>query len=603
MSPSLSRPLLVDPVRPDEILSLAKLALQPAFQPIAEAATGLVFGYESLMRGHDRLGFHSPHDLLDRAEAEGQLLPLEQMVASRALAIFADLTDFSTRTLFLNVDSRMAGDLVIFAQRLSASLAAALIPASAICFEMSERFDHFAGGADLAADFRRLNSMGFKLAIDDFGVGFNGMKLLCDLPVDYIKIDRYFVSEIERNARKRHVLRQLVNASHRLGTRVIAEGVENEAEFLICRDLGCDLVQGYYVARPTSDPMSLQTSYPHLEQAGRRRVANGTLDSVLIRQQVEAVPTVLENEGLDAVFDFFRQSPERSFVPVTNANGEPRGILHEHYLKEMIYHPFGRDLLQNKLYRRTVRDFVMPAPIADLDMPTEEILRAFADMDGSDCVILTENMRYVGILSASALLRILHEKQLKHAQEENPLTGLPGNRAIRDYIQTLVQDGDEERFVCYCDFDNFKPYNDAYGFQKGDLAITLFAALMRRHFIGEGTFIAHVGGDDFFVGVRGMRRADLEVTLTRLLADFTGDVRQLYGSQDLANGGIQGTARDGSPARFPLMRCSIAVLMLPRGQVFSHAQPISMRIAKAKKHAKSSVTGLVFDTVDGGIVA
>ena len=601
MRNTVNRQGMVDPVRPDEILSLAKLAVQPAFQPIAEVATGLVFGYESLIRGHDRLGFSSPHDLLDRAQAEGQLLALEQMVARRALAIFADLPDFSTRTLFLNVDGRVAGDIVTYAQRLSASLEAAAIPASAICFELSERFDHFAGTADLAGTIRTLKAIGFKLAIDDFGVGFNGMKLLCDLAVDYIKIDRHFISGIDTNPRKRHVLRQLVSSSHVLGTRVIAEGVETETEFVICRDLGCDLVQGYYVARPTSDAMSLQSAYGHLEQAGRRRIANGSLDAVLIRQQVEIVPVVCENEGLDAVFDFFRQSPQRSFVPVTDTSGEPRGVLHEHHLKEMIYHPFGRDLLQNKLYRRTVLDFVTPAPIADLDMPTEEILRAFADMEGSDCVILTENARYAGILSASALLRILHEKQLKHAQEENPLTGLPGNRAIRDYIQTLVQDGDEERFVCYCDFDNFKPYNDAYGFQKGDLAITLFAALMRRHFIGEGTFLAHVGGDDFFIGVRGMDRAVIEGNLARLLADFSADVRQLYSPGDLEAGAIRGVSRDGRSTAFPLMRCSIAVLMLPRGQVFSHAMPISMRIAEAKKSAKASADGLVFDLVGGGI--
>jgi diguanylate cyclase (GGDEF)-like protein len=89
------------------------------------------------------------------------------------------------------------------------------------------------------------------------------------------------------------------------------------------------------------------------------------------------------------------------------------------------------------------------------------------------------------------------------------LTGLPGNRAIRDYVQGAVLDADEARTFCYCDFDSFKPFNDHYGFQKGDLAISLFAALMRRHFIGEEKFLGHVGGDDFFIGVSGWTRDEV----------------------------------------------------------------------------------------------
>lgn len=69
------------------------------------------------------------------------------------------------------------------------------------------------------------------------------------------------------------------------------------------------------------------------------------------------------------------------------------------------------------------------------------------------------------------------------AQDQNPLTALPGNRAIGGFIADRCSDGDESRFFCYCDFDNFKPFNDKYGFNAGDHAITLFSALMRRYFL------------------------------------------------------------------------------------------------------------------------
>jgi len=91
----------------DQIVTLAKLVIENAFQPIVEAGTGAVFGYESLMRGQERIGFGSPLDMLDEAERTGQLLGLEQMVTSRALAKFATLPNAVSATLFLNLDVRL----------------------------------------------------------------------------------------------------------------------------------------------------------------------------------------------------------------------------------------------------------------------------------------------------------------------------------------------------------------------------------------------------------------------------------------------------------------------------------------------------------------
>ncbi|OJF92431.1 bifunctional diguanylate cyclase/phosphodiesterase [Pararhizobium antarcticum] len=582
----------------DQIVTLAKLAIENAFQPIAEVATGAVFGYETLMRGYERLGFASPLDLLDKAEEAGQLMALEHMINSRAFAGFASLPDFATRTLFVNFDSRMIGSEGDLVERMGNHLHRAGIPPSSICFELSERFDS-GRMPDFAGLVKRLRLAGFKLAIDDFGVGFNGLKLLCDQPVDYVKIDRHFITGIDASPRKRHLVKHTVNTAHVLGTRVIAEGVETEAEFLTCRDLGCDLVQGYFIARPTVHLADLQPAYPHLEQGSHSRRQPASLDSILIRKQIEQVPALRENDSLDSIFELFRRSPQRSFFPVLNANGEPRGVLHEYHVKEMIYHPFGRDLLKNRLYQRNISHFVNPAPIADLETPADEMLKIFAGMDGSDCVIVTENMRYAGVLSAASLLKIISEKQLKTAQEQNPLTGLPGNRAIRDHVQEAVLDGDRTRYFCYCDFDSFKPFNDHYGFQKGDLAISLFAALMRRHFVGEDRFLGHVGGDDFFIGISGMSEGELHGVLGRLLSDFKIEVAQLYSSEHQSAGYMNGHGRSGERTVFPLMRCSVGVVGLPEGVMFSDTQAVSARIAEIKSRAKDSDTGLVIETFGG----
>ncbi|MGN7291964.1 bifunctional diguanylate cyclase/phosphodiesterase [Rhizobium sp. SAFR-030] len=577
----------------DRLLPLSKLVLETAFQPIVELSTGRVFGYETLMRGHERLGFDTPVDLLDSAAGSGQILALEQMLAARSLAKFSTLPDFASSTLFINLDGRLIREGNFILDRLVQHLRKTNIPPSSICFELSERFDNTSEPefADLVA---RLRKAGFKLAIDDFGVGHAEIKLLCDFAVDYLKIDRHFIAGLDASPRKRHLVRNIVNIAHVLGIRVIAEGVETEAECVACRDIGIDLVQGWFIARPTTFVNELQPSFPHLAELGRGKRSSHSLDEILIRKQIEMLPTVYEHESVDSVFELFRSNPRQSFFPVLNANDEPRGIISEYHLKEYIYRPFGRDLLKNKIYERSISQFVEAAPIVGLDANAERLMTIFADMDGSECVILTENMRYAGIVSAASLIRVINEKQLKLAQDQNPLTGLPGNRAIRDFMQEFGRDDDQARYFCYCDFDHFKPFNDHYGFQAGDHAITLFSALMKRYFFGNGDFLGHIGGDDFFIGLRGWKHDDLAVILERLSSDFHEDVLGLYSPEDRASGSIRGHDRNGTERDFPMLRCSIGVLELPEGLVLEDVGAISAAIATVKGRAKDSEDGLVF---------
>ena len=580
------------PIAAEHVASLAKLVMECAFQPIVEAGTGTVFGYESLMRGFDRLGFHTPLELLDRAEKSGQLLSVEQMLSSRAVAKFATIENCTTATLFLNLDARLIphGDLLL--ESLLQHLRKNAIPPSSICFELSERVDNTSVPefADLVA---RIRKAGFKLAIDDFGAGHAEMKLLCDYPVDYLKIDRHFVAEIDRRPRKRHLFKTVAQMAHVLGIRVVAEGIETEAEFLAARECGADLVQGWFISRPTTFLSELKPAYPHLHDLGiMKRGRQQSLDEILIRKQVEQLPAVYESDSIDSVFDLFRRNPQQAFFPVLNANGEPRGIIHEHHLKEYIYQPFGRDLLKNRVYQRSISNFVDIAPIVGLDADADRLTAIFANMNGSDCIILTDNMRYAGVVSAASLIKVINEKQLKVAQDQNPLTGLPGNRAIREFMQGAARDGDETRFFCYCDFDNFKPFNDRYGFHLGDHAISLFSALLRRYFFSDGDFLGHVGGDDFFIGLSDWTREELTEILDRLLGDFQKDVADLYPEEDRRLGRMIGHDRDGTERDFPLMRCSIGVLELPDGLVIDDIGRVSAAIAAVKAQAKTSQDGI-----------
>lgn len=586
-------PAVIPKIARQQIVSLAKLVIDYAFQPIVEINTGFVYGYEALMRGYDRLNLNAPKTLLDHAFESGVLVELEQMLHGRAIAKFATVPEFQGKKLFLNIDGRAlhAGQSLL--EGVTKIVQRSQIPVSAICFELSEQFDN-ASVAEFSAVVDEARRLGVRLAIDDFGLGFSELKLLCDYGLDFIKIDGHFIRDIGQNQRKKLFVTTITNLAHVLGIRVIAEGVETEAEYIACRAAGCDLVQGYFVSQPTVAVKELLPSYSHVVVARAKHRRDRKTDELLVRTQMAAVPAIRDNTTLDVVFDIFRRTPQESFFPVVDAADHPHGIIHERDLKKYIYMPFGRDLLHNRSYHRGLASFVSACPIVDINTDAERILEIFANARGSDGVILTENLRYVGVLSASALLTVMNEKQLQQAQDQNPLTELPGNLSITDYVAVTALDGDQRRHFCYFDFDNFKPFNDRYGFAHGDRAISLFAMLMRRHAGAMGAFLGHIGGDDFFIGMSGRSADEVETLLTTMLEEFRVGAAKLYSDEDQRAGCTSGIDRDGRTRCFNLMRCSVAVIELPAGLVTSDLDRIHALIAQGKREAKRSERGYTY---------
>jgi EAL domain-containing protein (putative c-di-GMP-specific phosphodiesterase class I)/GGDEF domain-containing protein len=574
----------------DRLLPLAKLAVEHALQPIVEIDSGRVHGHEALMRGQDRLGFAHPWDLLDAAAAAGEILRLERMLHARAIARFARIEPVDAK-LFVNLDARaVTPDLAIVDGLFDAAARSGVAPSSLVV-ELSERADHFADPA-FPHFLERLKARGAGVAIDDFGVGYAELRLLCDHGIDYVKIDAHFLRGMAENRRKRLFVATICDLAHVLGVRVIAEGIETEADYIACREAGCDFVQGWFVARASLEVADLPASYGHVAAVRSRHRRDRQTDELLIRSELTRLPTVDDRASLEEVFDLFRCNPAESFFPVVDAGAAPRGIVHERDLKRHIYNPFGRDLLRNKGYGRTVASFVQPCPTADVATEAGRLFDVFAHSQGADGVIVTDHQRYLGVLTTAALVKIMSEKQLRQARDQNPLTELPGNSSIADHVAASALDGDAVRAFCYFDFDAFKPFNDSYGFRRGDEAITLFARALRCEFVGAEVFLGHVGGDDFFAGFSGQPLDLVLERITRVVAGFAREVAQLYTEADRRAGGLAGVDRDGRPRLYPLMRCSVAVLTFAVGTVTAELDRIGRRIAELKSAAKRSPSGV-----------
>lgn len=263
-----SEPDLASLVGPDVWMGAARRSLFCVLQPIVEASSGETLGTEALVRGHEVLGFRTPYDLLDEAARIGHLAALEELLLANALKAFAR-SRIAARgaTLFLNIDGRALVDARAGLIETAAELfSRAALSRSSLCLEMSERLGRFAA-PNLQGRIERLRAAGVGFAADDFGRGHSELKLLFDSTLDFIKVDRYFVTDIATTERKRSFLRGVCALASSLGVKVIAQGVQDGADLQVCRELGCDYVQGWFIARPEADPNQILDTYPQVAQA------------------------------------------------------------------------------------------------------------------------------------------------------------------------------------------------------------------------------------------------------------------------------------------------------------------------------------------------
>lgn len=220
------------------------------YQPILSLTTGTIVGAEALVRleGTDLEGI-SPEVFIPAIEAagrSGQLLEAVMRTAARDRAAVPSLRVLDT--VSLNVSVRDLADLSL-PEKVADWLGATAEP-SRWTLEITEtaEVDRLADALDILI---RLRLKGFGLAMDDFGSGTSTLARLREYPFTVLKADRRFADADENDlARTGNMFRAAVDLAAAMHLRVVAEGIETEAEFGLCRDVGCDLVQGYYVGKP-----------------------------------------------------------------------------------------------------------------------------------------------------------------------------------------------------------------------------------------------------------------------------------------------------------------------------------------------------------------
>lgn len=570
-----------------------------AFQPIVHTATGHCLGVEALLRGTEQEGYPSILDFFDAIARDRVLFGIDLKLRERAMRKFAAAGLAADMRLFYNVDNRVTAMPDYRPGQTGILLERHALPPNSFCFELSERYQ-FRSSEEMIDIVRQVKDRGLRIALDDFGAGFSGLQVLYQAEPDYMKIDRFFIDGIENDSKKRLFVSTVVSLSHTLGIEVIAEGIETEEAFHVCRDIGCDYVQGFLIQRPTLEIAEIRRRYDIVADMNRRnqRGRNRELGTVL-SQMVELPPIVLPRDDMRVLLEYFRRNKDRDLAPVTDARGEPLGIILETDLKEFIYAPFGRDLLLNRNVQTQIQQFVRKRPVAEVSQRIEKMLELFNYNRESEGIVLTEGGRYRGFLSTRAILAIVTEKDIATARDQNPLTRLPGNRLITEHIAEMLDRPDRTAAFVYFDFDNFKPFNDTYGFRLGDRAILMFADILNGFRGGKELFVGHIGGDDFFASFTGAR-VDPKVCLdlaAAIVQKFGDDVKSLYSADDRERGFILAADREGVPRRFPLLTVSASVLFVEYHTEALLPERIDRLLTDLKKRAKSDPTHLAWITV------
>ncbi len=575
-----------------QFISHASL-LDIAFQPIVDIHTGRVFGFEALLRNVQTMGFTTPRDFFDACHTCGQLTVMEEFILARAFEKFAQIPGHKFLKLFVNVDGRTIVSSAGIGSTLSMLCHRHGLTNANVALEVSEQFQFSESAKGLQA-LLDLKARFGGLTLDDFGSGHANLQLFYHVEPAILKLDRFIISLIGSDPQKVVFLQHLVRMAHLLGSLVVAEGVETQREYYVCRELGCDLVQGYAVARPTTTLSDLEQSYPNIANLHNKDRRNVESDIGLIMSQLDTAAPIRVDQSIQEVLDRFMKERERTFFPVVDQVGFPVGLIHERDLKSIVYSMYGRDLIRNRRQPSSpLVKFMRPCTIANVNASTEKILEIFSSQADSDGVLIVQESQYGGFLHARSLLKIINEKNLQLARDQNPLTKLPGNILIQDYLASAANDEGAKYHFAYLDFDYFKPFNDKFGFRTGDRAILMCADILRSAFNREGRFVGHVGGDDFFIGFHETEREVAVAEVREVVEKFRRDVESLYPAEVRRNGYIKGISREGKRQRFPLLSISGAVLEKSADKTLPSMDVFSSLIAEAKKHAKQSEERIV----------
>lgn len=544
----------------DELRKILKhKSIRTVFQPIVDIKNAKILGFEALSRGPRGSLLEMPDQMFEAARTYDMVWDLELLC--RSIAIERACSMKLDKNLFLNVDPMIIRDPKFREGMTSEIIKTNDLDPSNIIFEITEK----TAVEDYKAFREALNhyiKQGYKIAVDDMGAGYSGMRLITETKPQFVKLDMELVRDIDKDSFKQAICKNLLDLSKITNMKLIAEGVENINELNTLFNLGVEYVQGYYLGRPLDYLCDIS------HEIKKYLLNINYKKSKLMFYSSKAFPVgeiarvdntiSLTSKGYD-VKSYFERTHAQGVTVIKN--DKPVGLIMKNSFNELLATPYGNAVYLN----RGIELLINKNPlIVDFDVPITEVSKlamSRAEENLYDYVIITRNDNYYGIVTVKRLLENTTELELNYARHLNPLTGLPGNIVIEDKLNQAINN-DQSISVLYLDIDNFKAYNDIYGFENGDKIIKITADIISdytyKHF-GSESFISHIGGDDFIVIVNNDSYR-VERLCSDIIMVFEKAIRGFYNLEHLDEGFIISQDRYGNTRKFDIMSLSIAVL-------------------------------------------
>lgn len=561
--------------------------LDVVYQPVASLRSGKILGWEALTRGQPNSYFGTPDIIFSFAEEAGLLYPLEKLCRSIAVNRLEGLGP--DEKLFLNIHPQTIRDPHFTNGETLKLIRKIGIDPRNVVFEITERhlIKDYTGFNKILQHYR---NQGFMVAVDDAGSGFSCLQSIAEISPDYIKIDMSLVKDIHKKPVNRALIETFVTFADKIGIMIIAEGIEKEEELRTLVKMGVHYGQGYFLSRPAypKPPLNDKLALKILNMGTNGY--NGWQIAFPVGEIVEKAVSVARNTPVREVTRILDENDLLSNVVVLE-NGSPAGLVMRGHLYRYLGMQYGVPLY----YDRPVDSVMDKSPlIVDEDTPIETVSQLAMNREQTklyDAILVVKNQIFQGLVSVQSILDAMTRVRIEMARGANPLTGLPGNIAIeREFFRRAS--GSTHVCVIYVDLDNFKSYNDKFGFESGDRILLFTATLLKKvlHKFGkENDFLGHVGGDDF-VMITAKNNAD-EIC-RRFIRYFDRLIGSFYPAEDRENGQIAGLDREGRQKCFPFVSVSMALVDCGEGGP-TQLNTFSEKAVQLKKFAKS-IQGSVY---------
>lgn len=550
---------LIEGLSPNEVLLeiIQQERITPYFQPVVDLFNGRILGYEVLARGVPPL--ESAPSMFEKARQMGLGWYLERVCRNNTFRRIASLPDeIRNGRFFVNVSPYVFNDPRFPECFSPETLAEFGLDQKRVVIEITEAASKVDYG-EFQDRIRHYTSQGFNIALDDFGTGAASLVMLVAVTPHFLKLDQSIVRDIHKHNYKQLVLKTLVSFSSGVDTKLIAEGVENMEEMDVLVRLGVRYAQGYLLARPNEDPPEVSAGTLADVRACIRKhsYANVELDKTIMHLVSPACTVHRDELSYSELDRLFYEDRTLDHVVILEDEEICGLVTREHFYMETagarqkfcLLDPTASSMC--KVHPMIVEDRISVTALAKMAMSRRQD-------DLYDPIIVTDNHgKLTGTVTMKHIISRSAELEVNQAFGANPLTKLPGNRSIQEWIHAALNNGPFS--LIYADLGRFKEYNDAYGFIKGDDMILMTARVLREHLymLEPEAKLGHVGGDDFVIVCSNETPA---IACQAICRDFDRERIKYFNAEDVEHGYYFSTDRRGKQVQLPLVSLSLVVI-------------------------------------------